>query len=33
MTVAQLKDLAAERGIKVPSGARKAEIVELIQNA
>ncbi|MDY2723159.1 MAG: 50S ribosomal protein L21 [Coriobacteriales bacterium] len=33
MTVAQLKDLAAEKGIKVPSGARKAEIVELIQNA
>lgn len=33
MTVAQLKDLAAEKGIKIPSGARKAEIVELIQNA
>lgn len=33
MTVAQLKDLAAEKGIEVPSGARKAEIVELIQNA
>lgn len=33
MTVAQLKDLAAEKGIKIPSGARKAEIIELIQNA
>ena len=33
MTVAQLKEVAAEKGIKVPSGAKKAEIVELVQNA
>ena len=33
LTVAQLKELAAEKGIKIPSGARKAEIVEIIQNA
>ncbi len=33
MTVAQLKEVAAEKGIKIPSGARKADIVELIQNA
>ncbi len=33
LTVAQLKELAAERGIKIPSSARKAEIIETIQNA
>ena len=33
MTVAQLKDLAKERDIKLPAGARKAEIIEAIQNA
>ncbi|MCQ2751632.1 MAG: 50S ribosomal protein L21 [Coriobacteriales bacterium] len=30
LTVAQLKDLAKEKGISIPSGARKAEIIELI---
>ena len=33
MTVAELKAYAAEKDIKVPSSARKAEIIELIQNA
>ncbi|MGN0072384.1 MAG: 50S ribosomal protein L21 [Coriobacteriales bacterium] len=33
MTVAQLKEIAAERGIKLSSSARKAEIIETIQNA
>lgn len=33
LTVAQLKELAAEKGIKLASGARKAEIIETIQNA
>ncbi len=33
MTVAELKAYAAEKGIKIPSSARKAEIIELIQNA
>ena len=33
MTVAQLKELAAERGVKLSSSARKAEIIETIQNA
>ena len=33
MTVAQLKELAAGKGIKIPSGSRKADIIELIQNA
>ena len=33
MTVAQLKEIATEKGIKIPSGSRKADIVELIQNA
>ena len=33
LTVAQLRDLAKERDIKLPSGARKAEIIETIQNA
>ncbi len=33
MTVAQLKELAAEKGIKLPSGARKAEIIEAIEQA
>lgn len=33
MTVAELKAFAAEKDIKVPSSARKAEIIELIQNA
>ena len=33
MTVAQLKDFAKEHDIKVQSGARKAEIIETIENA
>ena len=33
MTVAQLKELAAELGVKLSSSARKAEIIETIQNA
>lgn len=33
MTVAELKAYAAEKDIKLPSSARKAEIIELIQNA
>ena len=33
MTVAQLKEYAAEHDIKVPSSARKADIIELIENA
>lgn len=33
MTVAQLKEVAAEKDIKIPSGSRKADIIELIQNA
>lgn len=31
MTVAQLKELAAERGIEVPSGAKKAQLVSLLE--
>lgn len=31
LTVAQLKELAAERDIKIPSTAKKADIVELLQ--
>jgi len=30
LTVAQLKDLAKERGIAIPSGSRKADIIELL---
>lgn len=33
MTVAQLKEIAKDRDIKLPSGARKADIIEAIQNA
>ncbi len=33
MTVAELKAYAAEKDIKLPSGARKAEIVSIIENA
>lgn len=33
MTVAQLREYAKEHGIKIPSGARKAEIIETIENA
>ena len=33
MTVAALKDYAKEHDIKLPSGARKAEIIEIISNA
>ena len=33
MTVAELKDLAKERGVKLPAGARKAEIIEAIEKA
>ncbi|MCD8199764.1 MAG: HeH/LEM domain-containing protein [Coriobacteriaceae bacterium] len=33
MTVAQLKDLAKEKGVKVPSSARKADIIDLLKNA
>lgn len=33
MTVAELKDYAKEQGIKLPSGARKADIIETIYNA
>ena len=33
MTVAQLKELAAEKGIKLSSSARKAEIIDTIINA
>jgi len=31
MTVAQLKELAAEKDIKIPSGAKKADIIELLK--
>ena len=31
MTVAQLKELAAEKGVKIPSGAKKADIIELLK--
>lgn len=31
LSVARLKELCAERGIKVPSGARKAQIVSLLK--
>lgn len=31
LTVAQLKELAAERDVKIPSTAKKADIVELLQ--
>ncbi len=33
LTVAQLKDLAKERGVKLESGARKADIIAAIENA
>ncbi|MGI6033896.1 MAG: 50S ribosomal protein L21 [Coriobacteriales bacterium] len=33
MTVAQLRELAKERDIHIPSGSRKAEIIEIILNA
>lgn len=33
MTVAELKDYAKEQGIKLPSGARKAEIIDAINSA
>ncbi len=33
MTVAQLKDLAKEKGVKIPSSARKADIIDLLKNA
>lgn len=33
MTVAELKEYAKEHDIKLPSGARKAEIIETINNA
>lgn len=33
MTVPQLRDLAKQRGVKVASGARKADIVALLNNA
>lgn len=33
MTVAELKDYAKEHDIKLPSGARKADIIELITSA
>ncbi len=33
MTVAELKDYAKEHDIKLPSGARKADIIETITNA
>ena len=33
MTVTELKDFAKEHDIKLPSGARKAEIIETIENA
>lgn len=33
LTVAQLKDLAKERGVKLESGARKADIITAIENA
>ena len=33
MTVSALKDYAKEHDIKLPSGARKAEIIEIISNA
>ena len=33
MTVAELKDLAKERGVKLPAGARKADIIEAIEKA
>ncbi len=32
-TVAELREIASERGIQIPSGSRKADIIELIQNA
>ena len=32
-TVVQLKEMAKEKGIKIPSGAKKAEIIEIIENA
>lgn len=31
MTVAQLKELAAERGVCVPRAAKKAQIIELLK--
>lgn len=30
MTVAQLRDIAAERGVDVPKGARKADLLDLL---
>lgn len=33
MTVAQLKDLAEERGVDLPSDARKADIIEALEDA
>ena len=33
MTVAELKDYAKEHDIKLPSGARKADIIETITSA
>ena len=33
LTVAQLKELAKERDVKIASGARKAEIIEALENA
>lgn len=33
LTVAELRDLADERGVELPSGARKAEIVETLEAA
>ncbi len=33
MTVAELKDLAKERGVKLQAGARKADIIEAIEKA
>ncbi len=33
MTVAELKELAKEREVKLPAGARKAEIIEAIEKA
>ena len=33
LTVAQLKDLARERGVKLESGARKADIITTLENA
>ena len=33
LTVAQLRELAKEKGVKIPSGSRKADIIELIESA